>query len=56
VLAPNYLLGKEMAWDMLNYHQYGSFGAVNDRFGQDYFAAGPRSYFNPYAYVPFTLL
>jgi hypothetical protein len=55
-LVTNYLLGKEMAWDLLNYHLYAGFSAVNDRFGQDYFAAGPQSYFNPYAYVPFYAL
>jgi Glycosyltransferase family 87 len=55
-LVTNYLLGKEMAFDLLNYHLYAGFGAVNDRFGQDYFAAGPQSYFNPYAYVPFYAL
>lgn len=49
----NYFLGKEMAWDLLHYHFYLGFSALNDRFGQDYFAAGPHSYFNPYAYVPF---
>jgi hypothetical protein len=49
----NYFLGKETSWDMLNYHVYAGFSAVNDRFAQDYFAAGPQSYFNPYAYVPF---
>jgi hypothetical protein len=49
----NYFLGKEMAWDLLHYHFYLGFAALNDRFGQDYFAAGPQSYFNPYAYVPF---
>jgi hypothetical protein len=55
-LATNYLLGKEMAFDLLNYHLYAGFSAVNDRFGQDYFAAGPQSYFNPYAYLPFYAL
>jgi hypothetical protein len=55
-LAGNYLFGKEMAFDLLNYHLYAGFSAVNDRFGQDYFAAGPQSYFNPYAYVPFYAL
>ncbi|HEX3949684.1 MAG TPA: hypothetical protein VHW95_07535, partial [Steroidobacteraceae bacterium] len=55
-LATNYLLGKDMAWDTLNYHLYAGFSAVNDRFGQDYFAAGPPSYFNPYSYVPFYFL
>jgi hypothetical protein len=52
-LATNFLLDKETAWDTLNYHLYAGFSAVNDRFGQDYFAAGPQGYFNPFAYVPF---
>jgi hypothetical protein len=52
-LACNYVLGKDMAWDTLNYHLYLGFSALNDRFGQDYFAAGPLSYLNPYAYIPF---
>jgi len=55
-LVTNYLLGKDMAWDTLNYHLYAGFSAVNDRFAQDYFAAGPPSYFNPYAYLPFYAL
>jgi hypothetical protein len=52
-LACNYVLGKDMAWDTLNYHLYAGFSALNDRFGKDYFAAGPLSYFNPFAYIPF---
>jgi hypothetical protein len=55
-LVTNYLFGKEMAFDLPNYHLYAGFSAVNDRFGQDYFAAGPQSYFNPYAYLPFYAL
>jgi hypothetical protein len=55
-IALNYVLGKDMAWDTLNYHFYAGFTALNDRFEQDYFAAGPQSYFNPYAYVPFYVL
>ena len=55
-LLVNYLLGKEMAWDTLNYHMYAGFSAVHDRLGQDYFAAGPQSYINPYAYVLFYAL
>jgi hypothetical protein len=55
-LLINYALSKEMAWDLLNYHLYAGFNAVHDRFGQDYFAAGPQSYFNPFAYVPFYAL
>lgn len=52
-ISCNYILGKDMAWDTLNYHLYAGFSALNDRFSQDYFAAGPPSYFNPLAYVPF---
>lgn len=52
----NYLLGKDMMWDTLDYHLYAGFSALHDRFSQDYFAAGPQSYFNPYVYVPFYLL
>jgi len=52
-LACNFVLGKDMAWDTLNYHLYSGFSALNNRFGQDYFAAGPSAYLNPYAYIPF---
>jgi len=52
-LVCNYLLGKDMPSDTLNYHLYAGFSALHDRFLQDYFAAGPQSYFNPYIYVPF---
>jgi hypothetical protein len=55
-LVTNYLLGKDMASDSLSYHLYAGFNAINDRFAQDYFAAGPQSYFNPYVYVPFYFL
>jgi hypothetical protein len=55
-LIINYLLGKDMAWDTLNYQFYAGFSALNDRYTQDYFAAGPPSYFNPFAYVPFYAL
>jgi hypothetical protein len=55
-VALNYFFGKEMASDTLHYHFYAGFSALNDRFDQDYFAAGPQSYFSPYAYLPFYLL
>ena len=51
-----YHLGQDMAWDTLDYHFYAGFAALHDRFGQDYFAAGPQGYLNPYVYVPFYLL
>lgn len=55
-LAITYCLGKDVPWDTFEYHFYAGFSALNDRFGQDYFAAGPQAYLNPYAYVPFYLL
>jgi hypothetical protein len=55
-LLTTYHLGKDMAWDTLDYHFYAGFSALHDRFGQDYFAAGPQSYLNPYIFVPFYLL
>jgi hypothetical protein len=55
-LVCNYALGLDRGWDTLNYHLYAGLSAVNDRFSQDYFAAGPQSYFNPYAYAPFYAL
>ena len=51
-----YHLGKDMAWDTLDYHFYAGFSALHDRFSQDYFAAGPQSYLNPYVFLPFYLL
>jgi hypothetical protein len=55
-VALNYSFGKEMSWDLLNYHFYAGFSALNDRFEQDYFAAGINSYFNPYPYALFYVL
>ena len=51
-----YHLGKDMAWDTLDYHFYAGFSALHARLGQDYFAAGPQGYLNPYIFVPFYLL
>lgn len=55
-LLTAYHLGKDMAWDTLDYHLYAGFSALHDRLSQDYFPAGPQSYLNPYVYVPFYLL
>jgi hypothetical protein len=55
-LGCTYVLGKDMPWDLLHYHLYAGFSAAHDRFAQDYFAAGPQAYFNPYVYVPFYAL
>jgi hypothetical protein len=55
-LLINYFLGKDMASDSLSYHLYAGFSAIHDRFAQDYFPAGPQSYFNPYVYLPLYFL
>jgi hypothetical protein len=55
-LVISYRLGKDLAWDTLDYQIYAGFSALNDRFAQDYFAAGAQSYFNPFVYAPFFLL
>lgn len=55
-LLTNYVFGKDMAFDTLNYHLYAGFSALHNRFGQDYFPAGMQTYLNPYAYVPFYAL
>jgi hypothetical protein len=51
-LVITYVLGKDVPWDALDYHVYAGFSAFNDRFAQDYFAAGPQAYLNPYPYAP----
>ncbi len=48
-----YLFGKDINWDFQNYHFYIAHAAWTDRFHMDYMAAGPNSYFNPYADLPF---
>lgn len=55
-LVISYALGKETAWDIVNHHLYAGFSAIHDRFAQDYFAAGPQAYLNPYAYAPFYVM
>lgn len=48
--------GKDLNWDLLNYHYYGPFQLLEGRLQQDYFAASAQSYVNPLGYVPFYLL
>ena len=45
--------GKDVNWDLLNYHYYLPFQFVADRVGQDFFAASAQSYLNPIGYLPF---
>lgn len=48
----NYVAGKDMNWDFMNYHFYGAASIVDGRLSQDYFAASIQSYLNPLPYVP----
>jgi hypothetical protein len=45
--------GKDVNWDLLNYHYYGPFQLVAGRVDQDFFAASAQSYLNPVGYLPF---
>ena len=48
--------GKDLNWDLLNYHYYAPFQLLQGRLQQDYFAASAQSYLNPLGYVPFYLM
>jgi hypothetical protein len=48
--------GKDLNWDLLNYHYYAPFQLLAGRLQQDYFAASAQSYLNPLGYVPFYLM
>jgi hypothetical protein len=45
--------GKDLNWDLLNYHYYAPFQLLEGRLRQDYFAASAQSYLNPLGYLPF---
>ena len=55
-IAWQFMVGKDLNWDASNYHLYAGFSALNERLSQDFFAAGPQSYLNPFAYTLFYLL
>jgi len=48
--------GKDLNWDLLNYHYYAPFQLLEGRLQQDFFAASAQSYLNPLGYVPFYLM
>jgi hypothetical protein len=48
--------GKDLSWDLLNYHYYAPFQLLEGRLQQDFFAASAQSYLNPLGYLPFYLL
>ncbi len=48
--------GKDVNWDSMNYHYFAGKSALNHELSNHLFPAGPQSYLNPYAYVPFYVL
>src|SRR5262245_22068315 len=50
------LAGKDVSWDLLNYHYYLPYELLGGRLSQDFFAASGQSYLNPVGYVPFYLM
>ena len=50
------LAGKDLNWDLLNYHYYLPYEFLGGRLQQDFFAASAQSYLNPVGYLPFYLL
>jgi len=47
------LAGKDVNWDLLNYHYYLPYEMLGGRLAQDFFAASAQSYLNPVGYLPF---
>jgi hypothetical protein len=48
--------GKDVNWDLLNYHYYVPFQLLAGRLEQDFFAASAQSYLNPLGHLPFYLM
>jgi len=48
--------GKDVNWDLLNYHYYLPYELLGMRLEQDFFAASAQSYLNPVGYLPFYLM
>lgn len=48
--------GKDVNWDLLNYHYYVPYELLGRRLAQDFYAASAQSYLNPIGYLPFYLM
>ena len=49
-------VGKDLNWDLINYHYYLPFSLFNDRLTEDFFPASTQSYLNPIGYIPLYVL
>ena len=50
------LAGKDLSFDLLNYHYYVAYELLGGRLAQDFYAASAQSYLNPLGYLPFYAL
>ena len=55
-LVVNYVFGRDLSWDSINYHYYVGHAYWHDRAAQDFFPSGSVGYTNPLMYVPFFLM
>ena len=51
-VAATLAMGRDLNWDYFNYHAYAVQQVLQDRTGQDFFAAGMQGYLNPIPYAP----
>jgi len=45
--------GKDLSWDLLQYHYYAAHAFLEGRLERDFFAASAQGYLNPLGFVPF---
>lgn len=50
------LAGKDLNFDLLNYHYYVAYELLDGRLAKDFYAASAQSYLNPLGYVAFYVL
>ncbi len=50
-LGWSFLRGRDVNWDLLNYHEYDPFALLHWRHAQDVAPAGPQSFLNPLPYL-----
>ena len=52
-ILTTFVLGRDIAWDYLNYHAYAAHALTHpERLLRDFFPAGPQSYLNPIGFAP----
>ena len=49
-------LGQDNNYDLKNYHLYNAWALLTGRWSQDFFAAGPQTFFSPFLDIPYYLV